>query len=139
MKFSSKEEYGMRAVMYLAANEPLWPLQTREIASKEGIPEQFLEQVLAALRRAGIVRSLRGAFGGYELARPSSSISAGDVITALTGPVAPFPCPNGDVVIANLRQRLQSAISEILDKTTIHDMVEERLHSSAESSFMMHI
>lgn len=149
MNFTSKEEYGLRAVMHLAMHEASWPVQTREVASAEGIPEQFLEQVLAALRRAGIVRSIRGASGGYELTSSPHSISAGDVVRALSGPIARIPCLDGDstdkcnkldrCVVVNLWKRAQSAISQVLDKTTIQDMVDERMLRDGESGFMMHI
>ena len=143
MNFTSKEEYGLRAVMHLAAHEVAWPVQTREIASTEGIPEQFLEQVLAALRRAGVVRSIRGAGGGYELARPARSITAGDVVRALSGPIVPIPSTEDAdpayCVIAGLWQRVQAAVTEILDGTTIQDMIEERTKREQSSSFAMNI
>lgn len=149
LTFTSKEEYGLRAVMYLAMHQAEWPIQTREIATSDGIPEQFLEQVLAGLRRSGIVRSIRGASGGYELARVPRSITAGDVIRALSGPIAPIPCLDGDspdrcdkverCAVMNLWQKVQSSISQVLDRTTIQDMVDERIRMDQESCFMMHI
>lgn len=149
LNFTSKEEYGLRAVMHLAIHEGAWPIQSREIAAAEGIPEQFLEQVLAALRRGEVVRSIRGASGGYELSRPARNITAGDVFRALSGPIAPIPCMDGDpsdrcdqldrCTVVSLWQRVQSAILQVLDGTTIQDMVDERLHREKESSFMMNI
>lgn len=150
MNFTSKEEYGLRAVMHLGAHEAAWPVQAREIASAEGIPEQFLEQVLAALRRAGVVRSIRGAGGGYELARPARSITAGDVVRALSGPIAPIPCTDAAgpseacdkieyCVVVGLWQRVQAAMTEVLDGTTIQDMIEERAKKEQSSSFAMNI
>jgi Rrf2 family protein len=120
-------------------------VQSREIAAREGIPEQFLEQVLASLRRGGIVRSIRGAAGGYELARPARNITAGDVIRALSGPIAQSPCPD-DVTegteaceVATLQQRVQAAVSGVLDGTTIQDMVDERLAREEAAAYMMNI
>lgn len=147
VNFTSKEEYGLRAVMHLAAHEAAWPIQARSIASAEGIPEQFLEQLLAALRRAGIVRSVRGAGGGYELARSARSITAGDVIRALSGPIASVPSqgeadqPGGSAesVVAGLMKRVQSAVAEVLDGTTIQDMVDERVAREHASSYAMNI
>lgn len=150
MNFTSKEEYGLRAVMHLASHEASWPVQAREIASVEGIPEQFLEQVLAAIRRAGVVRSIRGAGGGYELARPARSITAGDVVRALSGPIAPIPCTDSadpaercdrieQCVVVGLWQRVQTAVTEVLDGTTIQDMIEERAKREPSSSFAMNI
>jgi Rrf2 family protein len=110
-------------------------VQTREIAASEGIPEQFLEQVLAALRRDGIVRSIRGAGGGYELARSPGSIKAGDVLRALSGKIASVPCLDDAqnvcdrterCVVINLWQRVQQAVSDVVDGTTIQDLVDEK-------------
>lgn len=150
MNFTSKEEYGLRAVMHLAAHQAAWPVQAREIASIEGIPEQFLEQVLAALRRAGVVRSIRGAGGGYELSGPPRNITAGDVVRALSGPIAPIPhndaadsSESGDgieySVVVGLWQRVQTAMTEVLDGTTIQDMIDERAKRTQASSFAMNI
>jgi len=150
LNFTSKEEYGLRAVMHLAMHESSWPVQAREVASAEGIPEQFLEQVLAALRRAGVVRSIRGAGGGYELARQPQSITAGDVVRALSGPIAPIPCTDDadpadrcaqveHCVVLGLWQKVQSAVTQILEGTTIQDMIEERTKMEQSSCFMMNI
>jgi hypothetical protein len=77
VNFTAKEDYGLRAVLDLAAHAGAGPVQTREIAQRQHIPEQFLEQLLAALRRAEVVRSTRGAGGGYGLAAsPDRSRSA---------------------------------------------------------------
>lgn len=142
MSFTSREEYGIRAVMHLAVHKASWPVQAREIASAEGIPEQFLEQVLAALRRAGVVRSIRGATGGYELVRPAGSITAGDVVRALSGAVSEESDRCGQIersAIVSLSERIRDAVSEILDGTTIQDMVDERMRKEQVSSFAMNI
>lgn len=149
MNFTSKEEYGLCAVMHLAMHESAWPIQTREIAAAESIPEQFLEQVLAALRRAQIVKSIRGASGGYELARSPRSITAGDVLRALSGAIAPMPSSIDLAtsrpdkydrrVVVELWQSIQSAILHVVDNVTIQDMVDKRVSLELGSSFMMNI
>lgn len=150
MAFTSREEYGLRALIHLALYEGRWPIQTREIAASEGIPEQFLEHILATLRRAGIVRSVRGAFGGYELARPARNISAGEVVRALGGSVLRTPCADGGsppdrcrriehCAVASLWQKTLAAISDVLDSTTIQDLVDEQMRKEESSSYMMHI
>ncbi len=137
-------------MMHLGTHEAAWPVQAKEIASVEGIPEQFLEQVLAALRRAGVVRSVRGAGGGYELARPARNITAGDVVRALSGPIAPIPrtdvidsgesCDNIEYcVVVSLWQRVQTAMTEVLEGTSIQDMIDERANRERASSFAMNI
>ena len=143
MNFTSKEEYGLLAVIYIAGGCPGQPIQSKEIASAECIPEQFLDQVLAALRRAGIVRSIRGASGGYELARTAAEITAGDVIRALSGSAMHLPGKqekDGDaLVVQELIEKVQAAISGVLDNTTIENLVEEKLRREGTGSFMMHI
>ena len=148
MNFTAREEYGLLAVLHLACHEGSGPIQSREIARSEGIPEQFLEQVLAGLRRGGIVRSVRGAAGGYELARSPREITAGDVFRALSGPIVPIQCVDGEssrceksdgCVVVDLWQRVQAAITQVLDGTTIQDMVEAKVRRERQGSFMMYI
>ena len=83
--FTSKVEYALRAVVDLAARPGSGATQSREIATRQGIPESYLDQLLSALRRAGLVRSIRGAAGGYTLAKPAHLITVGDVIRAFDG------------------------------------------------------
>jgi Rrf2 family cysteine metabolism transcriptional repressor len=143
LNFTSKEEYGLLAVIYIAGKKAEHPIQSKEIASAECIPEQFLDQVLAGLRRGGIVRSIRGASGGYELARPAADITAGDVIRALSGPIANLSekqeMAGGMLVVRELLERVQAAISGVLDSTTVENLVEEKLRREETGSFMMHI
>jgi Rrf2 family transcriptional regulator, cysteine metabolism repressor len=142
LSFTAREEYGLKALMHLTEHMSDWPVQSREIARAEGIPEQFLEQVLAGLRRAGIVRSVRGAAGGYELARRARDITAGDVLRALTGSTSPrrdILDEQSDTVVRDLKQRVQDAVSKVLDGTTVQNLVDERLHRDELASYMMHI
>lgn len=138
MNFTSREEYGLLAVMHLAAGAGQGPIQSREIARAEDIPEQFLEQVLGALRRAGVVRSIRGAAGGYELARSAREITPGDVVRALSGEIMPARAgarkPERAIVV-DLWEKVQKAISDVLDGMTIQDMVDER--SRMQRNFVM--
>src|SRR5687768_14113549 len=83
--FTSKVDYAIRALVDLAAQPPSRPAQSREIAHRQEIPESYLNQLLVVLRRAGLVRSVRGAAGGYVLGREPHQITAADVIRALHG------------------------------------------------------
>lgn len=148
MNFTAKDEYGILAVMRLAMSANDTPVQAREIARIEGIPEQFLEQVLASLRRAGIVRSIRGASGGYELARSAREITAGDVVRGLSGPIVPVRASAPDAlgsnkaesdVVGGLWRTVQVAIADILDGTTIQKLVDERARRSGDNAYMMYI
>jgi Rrf2 family protein len=91
--FSAKCEYGIKAMLDLSINGlPEQPVQVRVIADRAEIPEGFLEQIMSDLRRAGLVESIRGAHGGYVLARPAEAINLADVIEAIDGPVTPGGC-----------------------------------------------
>ena len=93
MIFSAKCEYGIKAMLDLSINGgPELPVQVRVIADRAEIPEGFLEQIMSDLRKAGLVESVRGAHGGYRLARPPEEINLADVIEAIDGPVTPGGC-----------------------------------------------
>ncbi len=146
MNFTAKEDYGLRVVLDLASHAGPSPVQAREIATRQHIPEQFLEQLLAALRRADVVRSTRGASGGYLLAAEPSRITVGTVLRALSGRLVPQAlCESGDdlsgeppeaSVIRGVWSDVHRGISKVADETTFADLL-ERL--DRDSSYMMHI
>lgn len=88
MRVSAKVDYAVRAAVELAVNAGEGPLKGDQIATTQGIPLKFLESILSELRRAGMVRSQRGADGGYWLAKPADQISVADIIRAVEGPLA---------------------------------------------------
>lgn len=88
MRVSAKADYAIRAAVELAAAGDVGPLKGERIAQAQEIPPNFLENILADLRNAGIVASRRGAEGGYWLARPATEISLADIIRAVDGPLA---------------------------------------------------
>ena len=92
MQISTKGRYGLRAMVDMAIHANNEPLALRVIAERQGISESYLEQVFTNLRKAGLVRSSRGAQGGYELSRPAQDISVADILNALEGPIAPVHC-----------------------------------------------
>jgi len=149
MNFTAKEDYGIRAVVDIALHRESGPVQAHEIAERRNIPEQFLEQLLATLRRAGVVRSIRGAAGGYDLARPANQITVGDILRALSGPLVPIQCVNDleSSVCANqdlcsvlhLWAELKRAISQVADGTTVQDLVDHQRRLEAVHSYMMNI
>ena len=85
MRVSSRADYGVRALFDLAQRYGQGPVQSRDIAGRQQIPEAYLHQVLGALSRAGLVRSTRGPLGGHELARPPDDITVWDVLMVLDG------------------------------------------------------
>lgn len=92
MRITTRSRYGLRAVLYLARRRQPGPAPLSEIAAAEELPAAFLERILAQLRDAGLVRTTRGAAGGYELARPATQISAGDVVAVLENPRPMVEC-----------------------------------------------
>jgi Rrf2 family protein len=89
MRISAKADYAVRAAAELAAAEPRGrPVKGEQLAAAQGIPQNFLENILADLRHAGLVRTRRGAEGGYALTRPATEISVADVLRAVEGPLA---------------------------------------------------
>src|SRR5918996_1906524 len=98
MLFSTKAEYGVRLMVELgrragdSAPDEAEPVALSTVAEAETLPLSYLEHLVAKLRQAGLVGSVRGAHGGYRLARPASEIAMLDVVEALEGPVAPMEC-----------------------------------------------
>ena len=92
MKLSKKAEYALRALTCLGAPGAPPVLSIQEIADREKIPKKFLEQVLLALKKAGLVQSSRGKAGGYTLQAAPARATLGDIIQAIEGPFAPLPC-----------------------------------------------
>ena len=96
MKFSTKDRYALRLMVELANHslEELLPLKA--ISDSQGISQKYLEQIVTPLSRAGLVASVRGSQGGYKLTRPASQITAGDILRAVEGDLAPIPCLAND-------------------------------------------
>jgi Rrf2 family protein len=88
VRISAKADYAVRAAAELAAAGEERPVKGEALATAQGIPQNFLENILADLRHAGLVKSQRGADGGYRLARPAAEVSVADVIRAVEGPLA---------------------------------------------------
>lgn len=134
MRLSKRGEYGLRAMISLAEaqkNSPTGMIQIREISAREKIPAKFLEQILLALKNAGLVHSKMGVGGGYYLARTPKEITLGQIVRTLDGPLAPIkcvsqmayePCGCPDEETCGLRMVMgdvRNAIANILDNTTL--------------------
>jgi Rrf2 family protein len=88
MRISAKADYAVRAMVELAANQEEKPVKAERIATAQDIPLNFLENILGELRHAGLVRSHRGAEGGFRLAKDASAVTVADIIRAVEGPLA---------------------------------------------------
>lgn len=135
MKLSTKGRYGLKAMFELALNEDSsTPLSLKYIAEKNGLSEQYLEQIFAVLKKNSLVNSIRGAQGGYFLSKSSDEITVGDVLRALEGPMAPAECVTGDdadcdksdfCVTKTVWQKIKNSIDDVIDNVTLHDMVKD--------------
>lgn len=132
MELSSKSEYALLALLELVeVHDQGEPLHVRHIASQQGIPDRYLEQLLASLRRAGIVRSQRGAKGGYLLARAPWMISVFEVVNCIEGgeqpstPAAPCRTLDGAVAV-ELWQEARCAADRVLQCCSLQDLAARR-------------
>lgn len=131
MAFSAKTEYGLVSLLELAAiHGQGGVLQVGEIAQRQAIPDRYLEQMLTSLRRASILRSIRGPKGGYQLARPPAEIRVAEVLAALEGESSPRTSNTRDTaeyaVLIALEERLTRARREILEGSTLQDLLDQR-------------
>src|SRR3954447_14983862 len=127
MKISAKAEYACLAVLALARHElGAPPMRIREIAEANGIPERYLVQILLRLKGAGLVTSVRGASGGYRLARPAARISLREVLAAIDGPEDPPREAGGPVAraLAVAWEDVRAAARAVLDHTSIAQVAE---------------
>lgn len=133
MRVSTRGDYGLRALVELAGHYGQGPLQSSEIALRRHVPEQYLDQLLTALRKAGFVRSVRGPSGGHELSRPPEEISVRDVIAALEGSISPVawldePPERTDhphrCGQREIWERIRDATDAILGEYTVADLLE---------------
>jgi Rrf2 family protein len=133
MKFSAKEQYGLRAMVELAHRYGEGPISLSTVAQSQAISLAYLEQVVVPLRVAGLLGSTRGASGGYALTRNPDSVTVGDVLRALEGTLVSFacvsdgsnaPCKRGEGACAArlVWERVQDRLSEALDATTLADL-----------------
>ncbi|GED32318.1 MULTISPECIES: cysteine metabolism transcriptional regulator CymR [Brevibacillus] len=124
MKISTKGRYGLTIMMELANRNGEGPTSLRSIAQRHDLSEHYLEQLIAPLRNAGLVKSIRGAYGGYVLAKQPEEISAGDIIRVLEGPISPVEfAEEEDPAKRYLWLRIRDSISAVLDSTSLQDLI----------------
>ena len=124
MKISTKGRYGLTIMMELATKYGEGPTSLKSIAEKHQLSEHYLEQLIAPLRNAGLVKSIRGAYGGYVLSRPPEQITSGDIIRVLEGPISPVDfTEEDDPAKRDLWIRIKNAIAEVLDSTTLSHLI----------------
>ena len=135
MKLSTKGRYGLRALIDLALYSENETVSIASISARQNISESYLEQLIAKLRKAGLVTSVRGAGGGYKLAKPASEISVGDILRALEGSLDAVKCPGLEeenscdgsefCVTKYVWQKINDSINRTVDEMKLDQLVEE--------------
>ncbi|MGC8553069.1 MAG: RrF2 family transcriptional regulator [Phycisphaerae bacterium] len=132
MQLSKRTQYGIRAMVCLAESYARGYLQTRELASREGLPTKFLESILSALTRGKFLTSRIGATGGYRLARPAKDILVGEIISRLEGKKLlqeadgpPDELRPGELAVYILQEELSNAIGGVLNTITLAQLAEK--------------
>ena len=130
MRMSAKAEYAVRAMAHLAAAPPGVLIKTDDLAKAQGIPAQFLVDILANLRADRLVRSHRGRDGGYELGRPADQVSIADVLRCIDGPLASvrdiglvdLPYSGPTAALTDVWRALRASMRSVLEETTLADV-----------------
>jgi Rrf2 family protein len=129
MRLTARSEYGLLALIDLGVRYGTGPVSAREVAERQGVPLKFLEQLLASLRKAGLVSALRGARGGFTLTRDPSEITVLEVVEALEGALAPTTCDGGQLcsrsdacAAAAVWGRATEALRDVFQTTSLADL-----------------
>ena len=130
MQIPRRVDYGLRAIIYLARQDPEKCCSIAEISTQQSIPKKFLEKIIQDLMRTGLIRSKRGSCGGYALARSPKEISFHDVIEAIEGPIAVNTCMDEEAccdqlsrcAMVNVWSEIQRKVTEVFTQTTLADI-----------------
>jgi len=149
---SKRTQYGLKAVLNLASHYGEGPVLIASISENEGIPVRFLELILLNLKKRGLLQSKKGKGGGYELSRPPSTVTIGSLIRMMEGPLAPLPCASEmafkpcaecpDIEGCGLRivmRQVRDAMAEVLDRTTLADLLRQMGNARQKPVLMYHI
>ena len=133
MKISTKGRYALRLLLDLAVYNTGEPISLKDVAKRQEISEKYLEQIISLLNKAGFVRSIRGAQGGYMLAKTPSEYTVGMILRLTEGRLAPVSCVGEDSIECERRQgcvtvrvweKLNDAVNQVVDNITLADLVE---------------
>lgn len=147
MRLSTRGRYGTRALLDLALHQDEKPVLLKDIAEREQISARYLEHLITPLIAGGIVRTTRGAKGGVSLVKPPAEIRLSEVIQLLEGSVAPVECVNSPGICSRSKScvtrdiwgQLKQAMDEILESTTLQDLVERQKRKEQPEEAMYHI
>lgn len=133
MKISTKGRYALRLMLDIAMNDSESPVSIKDIASRQGISDKYLEQIISVINSAGYVRSIRGAQGGYLINKDPKDITVGMILRLTEGSLAPVVCVEDENALcekldncstAIVWKRLNAAINDVVDGITLADLVE---------------
>ena len=149
MKVSLRSTYGILAAVDLAMQVGSAPVQAKSIARRQRIPARFLEQVLHAMKKAGLVASVRGAQGGYVLSKKPSELSIAEILEALDGPILAVAGLNGqnpvrhsaksDALLGKIWDRVYEAERHVLEAITVEELAEQQRQLEEQRTLMYHI
>ena len=133
MKLSTKGKYGLKAMFELSLHKDEGPVPLNIIASKQKIPEQYLEQIFLTLKKSQLIKSVRGAQGGYLINEDPKNITVGDVLIVLEGPVSLSQCiidegcceNSNDCSTKIVWEKLKKGIEDVLNSITLQDMIDD--------------
>ena len=133
MKISTKGRYALRLMMDLAENNTGSPISLKDVAKRQDISDKYLEQIISILNKAGYVRSVRGAQGGYMLKMEPQNYTVGMILRQTEGSLAPVACIEDDEIVCDRQQqcvtsigykKINDAISGVVDNITLQDLVD---------------
>lgn len=133
MKISTKGRYALRLMMDLATAQNDSPVSLKEVAKRQGISIKYLEQIISVLNKAGYVKSIRGAQGGYVLGKEPNAYTVGMILRVTEGSLAPVACIEGDAsdcekvnrcAAAMLYRKINDAVNSVVDSLTLQDLVD---------------
>lgn len=144
MKISTKGRYAVRVMLDLALNNTGECIKVKEIAGRQGISDKYLEQIIAVLNKAGYVKSVRGAQGGYRLTREPKEYTVGMILRLTEGSLAPVACLDADsdecerldtCETLEVWRKLYAAVNDVVDNVTLEDLVEQRRRRMANPDY----
>ena len=133
MKLSTKGRYGLKAMFELALTQKNGPVPLRQIAQRQNISEQYLEQIFSTIKKSGLIKSVRGAQGGYLLSKEPKDITVGDILIVLEGPVSISDCVVDEDICENsgicvtkiVWERLKKGIEDVINSITLQNMIDD--------------
>lgn len=133
MKLSTKGRYGLKAMFELSLTQNSGPVPLKHIAKKQNISDQYLEQIFSSLKKSGLVKSVRGAQGGYLLAKEPKDITVGDILVVLEGPVSLSDCvldedicENSNICVTKIVwEKIKKGIEDVIESITLQDMIND--------------